>query len=376
MNKLNERPAVLPVSGIGPSPGSTVIRVFNIFVAVALVVLAAECIARILVVAGHPRRGVSPEFDVKMLVARSPVKGSAKQLVFIGGSYTKWAIYPELLRARLKDKGIDVWPKNLGTRRSCVQEHIALLQEAVRQAGPKAVVFYDLRQDAFLEDFQLDDTLNYSAAFRSSYAGHQYLGSHNICDAAYSFAEQNLSLVRDRSYLRDELFNSIGSIVDFDSSYDHRTPLEDGVKLEVSEMGTSAGYVSLPRDEWMKKFSQCHDFLWSDKYDKRWSLTWFNQVKDFCMARQLPLVVVWLPECHPYPEGERERDLSVKYSQLADNKNVWYIDMHSTDHNMLHYRDPAHLNIAGSAQATEFLANRLAQEPFRSLVQSGERQKL
>ena len=323
---------------------------------------------RILVIAGHPPRAVTPEFDVKMVVARRPA-GNARQLVFIGGSYTKLAIFPELLQTLLKEKNIDVYPKNLRHPRSCIDEHLLLLNEVVTHCTDKPVVFYDLREEAFLKDFQDDSKLNNVDAFRQSYIGKKYDSGAAPAQYLSRFAADNVCLIRDREYLRDQLFNAVGAIVDFDEEYEKHIRPYPTSKTELSEMGTSAGYGANTQSQMLEKVrSYSNPLGWNESYQKEWSLAWFNRIKEFCSANQLPLVLLWLPECNPTTDGRREQQLLQNYRRLADGKKVWFVDLHSIDKSPEHFRDPVHCNMAGEVTTTEHLARLLAEEPLRSIV--------
>ncbi|HEY9776260.1 MAG TPA: hypothetical protein V6C81_21030 [Planktothrix sp.] len=349
-----------------PVAGSSVKIALQIVLAILCAALAAEFVARNLVVLTHPPRAVSPEFDAKLVAARRPVD-CPNQLVFIGGSFTKLAVYPELLQARLRENGIETYPKNLATQASCVDEHLLMLNEAVTHSTVKPIVFYDLRMDAFQKHFHESKTNNMEA-FGNTYIGRRFHGPKTLPQYLSQFAEDNFSLVRDRNFLRDKLFNSIGYAVDFDREYDNSFKPNQGVATEISGYGTSSGYVVRSRQELLREISKTQPFMWCDWYDKEWSLDWFNRVKKYCADHNLKLVLLWLPECQLTDATAHNEQLERRYGGLADNKNIFFVDLHDIDSDPLHFRDPLHCNMAGAITATEQLAQRLEQEPLRSVI--------
>ncbi len=105
-----------------------------------LALFSCEAFARMLVVAGHPHRSRAPEFAGKLLLAKAPVE-KEQPLLFVGGSFIQNAVFPDLFRERLRERGFEVYPKNLGCRGSCIQEHITLLNAAVPAGAKPALVF-------------------------------------------------------------------------------------------------------------------------------------------------------------------------------------------------------------------------------------------
>ncbi|HEY9716090.1 MAG TPA: hypothetical protein V6C69_01370, partial [Trichormus sp.] len=153
-NLVIERPSVQEAGASPATPrpfrNAEVTRTVLVTLAAVIVTLGVlEVCARMLVISAVPRQAHNPEFDAKLIVAKTPIPITAgRPAIFAGGSYVRTGIYGELLRSLLQEQGITVYPKNLGTSASSILEHMTLLTTAVDSCKRTPVVFYDLRQES------------------------------------------------------------------------------------------------------------------------------------------------------------------------------------------------------------------------------------
>lgn len=366
-----------------PSRHADVIRTVLITLAAVIVTLGVfEVCARLLVIAAVPRQAHNPEFDAKFVVAKSPIPADAgRPAIFAGGSYVRTGIYGELLRSLLQEHGITIYPKNLGTSASSILEHMTLLTTAVDSCkGQTPVVFYDLRQESFSKGFQQNQDLNSSNKFLECYMGRKYAIAHpNLLQRLQLFIEDHSCLVRQRGFLRGKLINLVPVLCRFDKEYENAMVRRDNSSsiLPVSAMGTILVpiFSNSRFDQFFQEFAgdEHGDLVHWNGMD--WSDDWLNMVKTYCRQKNIPLILLWMPEYLPKDkESEQTRqrcsELAKHYASLADNQHVWMIDMHDIDKQRNHFRDPFHCNTVGAIAATDELAKRLLQPEFRRIIES------
>jgi hypothetical protein len=348
-------------------------------VAVIVTLGVLEVCARLLVISAVPRQAHNPEFDAKFVIAKTQIPVSAgRPAIFIGGSYVRTGIYAELLQSLLQERGITIFPKNLGTSASSIIEHMTLLTTAVDSCKRTPVVFYDLRQLSFSKAFQQNSELNSRSDFLNSYMGRKYaVANPNLLQRLQLLLEDNFCLIRQRGFLRAKLINLMPVLFGFDKEYENAMVRRDNSSiLPVSTMGTILVPVfsNVQFDRFFQEFTDDdHGDLvhWSGM---DWSDAWLNIVKTYCRQKNMPLVLLWMPEYLPQDKEsdqtrQRCRELAAHYAALADNQHVWLIDMHDIDKQRNHFRDPFHCNTVGAINATEELAKRLTQPQIRHIME-------
>ena len=377
-------PRALPTS----SQRSTIARIIlSTLAAIVITIGLLEIGARLLVVSAIPRQAHNPEFDAKFVVAKTPIpaQDTGKPLIFVGGSYVRTGVYSELLRSLLQEKGIPVYPKNLGTSASSVLEHMTLLKTAVQSCTQTPVVFYDLRQESFSRGFQQNLELNSTSQFLDCYMGRKYATANpDLLTRLQVMLEDNFCLVRQRGFLRHKLINLVPVLFRFDKEYEEAMVRgnDSSLILPVSDMGTILVPVFSQSkfDKFFAEFGgdEHGDLMHWNGMD--WSDDWLNTVKTYCREKNIPLVLLWMPEYMPQNKVSdqsrtRCRELAAHYAKLADNEHVWLIDMHDIDKQRNHFRDPFHCNTVGAITTTEELAKRLIEPDLRRLFESGDKKQ-
>ena len=364
---------------------SDVVRNALITLAAVIITLGVmEVAARLLVIAALPRQSHNPEFDAKFVIAKSPTPADgSRPVIFAGGSYVRTGIYSEFLLTELQEHGIKVYPKNLGTSASSIVEHMTLLTQAVDSCSRTPVVFYDLRQESFSKRFQDNRALNTSGKFLDSYMGRKYaVANPNPLQRLQLLLEDNFCLVRQRLFLRHKLINLVPVLCRFDKEYEngmvrYNNNYNGSLILPVSAMGTILVPVFSTSnfEQFFNKFAGNEQDDLTRWNGMDWSDSWINTVKTYCRERNIPLILLWMPEYMPNEkESEQTRqrslELAAHYASLTDNEHVWLIDMHDIDKERDHFRDPVHCNTVGAIAATQELAKRLMQPPFRQIIEN------
>src|SRR5262249_22448649 len=149
---------------------------------------------------------------------------------------------------------------------------------------------------------------------------------------------------------KGELTNWAATVCRFDKQYDETliTTNEDKYVAPVSKFGTTLGAHVFSEAGFQQYFGEDK----TDYFPTDWSNDWLNMLLNYCHERRIPVVLLWLPVHYPNSTNSPTRDqhyeqLKAHYQQFADNKNVWLIDMHQTDRDPSHFRDPYHCNTAG-----------------------------
>ncbi|HEY9718590.1 MAG TPA: hypothetical protein V6C69_14050, partial [Trichormus sp.] len=238
----------------------------------------------------------------------------------------------------------------------------------------------DLRQESFSKGFQENHELNSSSRFLASYTGRKYAAANpNLLERLQMLLEDKFCLIRQRGFLRHKLINLMPVLCDFDKEYENAMLRQDDSTsiLPVSNMGTILVpiFSSDQFDQFFQEYvGDTHgDLLHWGGMD--WSDQWLNEVKAYCRQKNIPLVLLWMPEYVPQDKEsdqtrQRCRELAAHYAALADNQHVWVIDMHDIDKHRNHFRDPFHCNTVGSIATTEELAKRLMQPDFRRVMEA------
>lgn len=334
---------------------------------IMLTLFVMESAARILVVAGKPSRSKSPEFDTKLILASQPFE-SGRPLVFVGGSYQQQAIFPELLRVRMATSGINVAPKNLATRRSSLMEQQVMLETALKHAKQPAVVFWDLRQEAFMDQFVHRRRDELTEDFLATYTGRKFSESLEPRQKILLFFEKHSALVRDRAFIRHQLSHALQSIFTFETAYQNRfAPLPEPV-TELSQLGTMPCSIVYTPEEFAATSAKFdHTFVWRPEFENEWTLEKLEQMQKTCRKYNATLVVLWLPELPPKGRELREAKLVEHFSKMDNNKDTFFVDLHNIDKDPTHFKDKRHCNLLGAIRATECLATQLSGERFKHL---------
>jgi hypothetical protein len=360
------------------SPINTAVRCVA---AILLTLFCLELCARFIVSIGSPRQGPNPAYDIKYGLARLPLEPGKKLILCVGGSYTKRALYPELIEKELKHAGADVDMRNLASVACSPQEQLSLLKAAVEKNGKPALVISDLRLLAFNKNY-LAKTVDYERlVFEESYLGRRTtlgaapdLRSHFV-----DFAERQSYLIGYRSYLRSLFLNWAMYLA---QSEDVRTARASRLDLfeGYSTKGWSAGYQIgefKALNPGQKQFEQdvvdikgClgpQPIVWSDEVTK--------PIRDYCRSQSIPLLFVWMP-VHPKLEPiylEAGAPFS-KFAELFDGlrqyDNTFYVDLHDVDNDDLDFISIDHVNYRGAQVFSQRLAQELEQRPFVSLLKS------
>ncbi len=277
------------------------------FKGVAAIVLTLFCLelcARFVVSIGSPKLGPNPAYDMKYALASRPREPGKKLILAVGGSYTKRALYPELVEQKLKMAGLGIDMRNLASVACSPEEQLSLLKAAVDKAGKPALVISDLRLLAFNKNY-LDKTVDYErVVFEESYRGRRTtLGAApDAWSHVVDFAERHIYLLGYRSYLRSLLLNwavYLAQSEEIRTARASRLDLFEGY----SSKGWSAGYeigdfqALNPGQKMFEKdlvdVKGClgpPPIVWTDEATK--------PIRDYCRAQNIPLLFVWTP-VHP-----------------------------------------------------------------------------
>ncbi len=145
-----------------PVSVSTVRKFSTAILAIAVLLLVAEGLARAVICAIDPIQFGSAEFDAKMRLANTPVPSGKPCLYFVGSSHTSRAVYADLIAARLKEAGHDVVVRNIACSGSFPKEQLLILQHALKTSPGPAMVISECNQSGF----------SMSESFLNSYSQH------------------------------------------------------------------------------------------------------------------------------------------------------------------------------------------------------------
>ena len=145
--------------------------VLRCLASVLVTLLVLEGLARFIVSVSGAYVGPSIEFDRAYALAQQPCPADRQLVVCIGGSFSKRALYPELIEKRFNEANLNIEVRNLSTVACSSYEQVALLRAATEHVKRPVLVISDLRALAF-EKHYLEKTIAYEKLrFDESYVG-------------------------------------------------------------------------------------------------------------------------------------------------------------------------------------------------------------
>ena len=228
-----------------------------ILIAALVTFFIAEAAARLLVVLGKPVQSHALEFDRKYQLATAKASEGKPVVLVLGDSLIDFALYPELLSARLKEKGLDAEIRNLAVPGSTMEIGLFLLQAAVDKGIKPNLVIYDVHPRLYNRNYYLDEQ-NTNPEFTRSLTGRCRKGQNNWPETVACFFKRNFYLVGYRGYLKDELLQLNETVL----KPGNRLKFEPSPypKTEVSPAGWAPGYQVFTDAEFQEDFPSPENF--------------------------------------------------------------------------------------------------------------------
>ncbi len=351
--------------------------VLRCLASVFVTLLVLEGYARFIVSVSGAYVGPSIEFDRAYALAQQPCAADRQLVVCIGGSFSKRALYPELIENRFKEANLNVEVRNLATVACSSYEQVALLRAATEHAKKPVLVISDLRALAF-EKHYLDKTIGYEKLrFDESYVGRRIkLGDRKDLFSQFkNYIEKNFYLIGYRTYLRYTVMCWIAPV--FNSEQFRFTRLMRGDHLDgQSPHGWGPVFEFNEPQNLTEGHKQFNDLvkLISDLLGPaphQWTYDYTKPVEQYCAAQHIPLLYVWEP-VHPAMSKVFEKAgaplpiFQKLLTTIGGMPNTYFLDWHASDSDVHHFKNMDHVNYQGAITFSEMLSSQLLKPPYRS----------
>jgi hypothetical protein len=333
----------------------------KIFITVIIFIFTfflAEMFARILVVNAKPTITYAVELDRKYQLSQIPFEKNKKKLIFLGDSLMDFAIYPELLSAKLRESKNNVSIKNLATPGNTFELSSFLLTKAIESGNRPDIVIYNIHPRLFNKNFAYKNT---NHMFEQAPINQCKIQKHTLENKLKCLLSRHFYLIMYQKYFKQEIMNLKTSLLSPKSRLTINSP--GYVLTEVSPSGWAPGYNVYTNQEFKKKF------LTKDYFNKispellnySWTEESFKNFLAICKKEHIILVMIWLPE-NPISENYYHHFnlsssfLNNQFSKLFKQENIQFINMHDSLQDASYYYDPDHLNVNGAIRASKKLA--------------------
>lgn len=359
------QPSVRAVPGRRPARTTAII-------ALASGVLMLSCLeagARFFAAVAQPNLGRSRIFDAKYAISRRPAT-MKPGLVFIGGSFINRAFYPELIAREFEKQGLSLEVRNLGSGHSVVEEHIFLLDNAVKSGMRPAAVVCDLRPIAFEKLFQPMLKSEYEE-LSQSYLGSCFIKPDNSPKGKFeTWLKKNFYLIRFRAFFGQQIKTAFDKIF---GSEDRLLPNPSEKSLMPSEFGwlADSSIVDPENVQAIKANNLRNYFRAYGKQEPGWTARNIQPLVDYCQKNKLPLILIWLPE------AEQKGSVTARYQgsvgrrfvrnlgeYIGQYQNIYFVNHHDAEPDPAKFADPMHLNVRGSIDESNRLVRLLTSEQF------------
>lgn len=323
----------------------------------------AESITRGLVYFAQPSISGSKMLDHKFYLwqqAAKKVEKEPKQLViFSGDSYTNMAIYPELINAELAEKGFNnITTFNAGIPGASPNLNLSLLQYMVAHYKKPNAIIFNVSNAVFNQQqhWSLDNLFNTSYLKRCVVSPTQP-SLNNLCPL-----EKHSLFLRFTGFWHTQL-SDLFNIIFSAPKQINQNPWgnKPHVYTETSDLGWAPGY----------KLFHDKTVLANPLNDEVWTAKHIEPFIKFCQQQNIPLVLIWLPNT-PNPKLEVLEQLAPIKKLLDTYPNtVRFLDLQHTVADNKNYYDNAHLNAKGAIIASTLITQKLTEQPFKYLLNSG-----
>ncbi len=352
------------------SPGPRAI--LTVLAATLLILVAAECLARILVsLAAFPDMRNS-QTEAKMQVAKSVAALKEPVIIFTGDSCGTGGIYADYIERQLRDVIPNVKVVNLATSGSCHEEKSVLIKTALGEhAGPRLVIY---QISSNLLEKELADAADPLQHFKQTYIGSYKIDKpKNFLEYCKNVANENSYLVRYQRNWQALLTSLIPRILETEKhTWRGTTPL---IAKECSPGGWTPIYDFPEENENLDQYTQVG---WAKFYAEngrlmstewQWDGSRVSQMKEMCEKNGVPLMYLWLPELASKTSNYTVKHFSAeqcvkRVSSMLGKDAEQLIDLSGADNDEFHFRNWNHLTIPGVISTSDMITERLAKSPF------------
>lgn len=354
-------------------------RFASIIVGIAVALALAEGLARFYAFLDHPPLSHFQLFDSKIQVAEnlSPSTATHPIVVLMGDSLMTRGIFPELLEARLRERDIPATVANLavsGTPPNIAARQLNYLLSKV-QTKPDLVLYNFEPMNTNLATYPLSSDEVIGSLLEETYFGRCVFPKDGVSSSFLCDLENRSLLVRHRGYI-------LGRIQDFFATafnatayrYASSNDLTDGVISDVSRRGSAPVHSTinetvaqerLPhyKEEFQRFGPRNKSFLFGmDHYDSISQIAHQNDI-DFGLV-WLPHLKDWYQDYFYTETNDHQWYLTNVQNYTNETPGNYTIDINKLPDEYLYYDDYRHLNAYGAYEATNMLAEALADGPL------------
>jgi hypothetical protein len=362
----------------------------------ALVLAICELAARLWVFVDPPVRSGNQIFEEKLYVLQSIPAG--KPIIFcMGDSKMNRAVYPDLLKSLLAEKGLDIEVANLSVDGAPLSLEKKLLTLASDHRIVPKILLYDLpitclstaspadvakRKEALLKLTEKDESgLKF---LNDTSFGRELLKKRTSMDAITIFFDNQSMLVKYRGHFKSRLKEYFSVVFNYPIYEMNTRKKVADYTPQVSMRGWNPNHTMLQKEMYehleprmvtaQMKDQQIIDSL----VPTHVAVEEYAAIQDFCTRHNICLAVVWLPHYAPFfdkyvfPSQLHDAGIAEKIRAADDpknNLNTIVLDSANTD--LKSFTDPWHINTYGAIETTRALSTVLSAAPYRKVISGG-----